>query len=148
MFIVDDEKKPHWVYIGYTPSLGFDLDDITTVITIDPMTGEVVRYAPDKVPAWIDIVYKSKLIKERLNDHGKYAGGWWNAFWAQANVESVDSIELVAGNDGRLVWVSGISQPHRNNDALVAMVYTDVVTGKNTATRLPAARPTRASSRR
>lgn len=137
LFMVDDAGKPRWVYIAYVPSQGFKLDEIASVIEVDPATGTIVQHAPDKVPESVDIVYKSSLVKDRLDYHGEYAGGWWNAFWAKVNIEGVDSITLVAGNDGRLVWVSGISQPHRNNDALVAMIYTDVVTGKSVRYQIP-----------
>ncbi len=135
-FIVDSAGKAHWMIVGYAPSQGFSLPNIVTILEVDPITGEIKRYAPDAPPPYADIIYSGLIVSSRLNDHGQYSQGAWNAYWAQNAIESVDSIALVAGNDGRLMWVSGISQPHRSNDALVAMVYTDVRTGKSTRYRV------------
>jgi hypothetical protein len=135
-FIVDAAGQAHWMIVAYAPSQGFSLPNIVSILDIDPVSGEIRRHAPDAPPAYADLIYSGMIVSQRLNDHGQYSQGAWNAYWAQNAIESVDSITLVAGNDGRLMWVSGISQPHRANDSLVAMVYTDVRTGKSVRYRV------------
>lgn len=136
MFMLDAEGRPHWIVLAYVPSQGFSLANIAGVLDIDPATGAIRRTSAEDAPAYADIVYSGALVKGRLNDHGQYANGAWNAYWARVAIEEVDSITLVAGNDGRLMWVSGISQHHSSNDALVAMVYTDVRTGRSVRYRV------------
>lgn len=130
-FVIDEAGAPHWILVGTAPSHGYNLPVIKAVLDLDPVTGTTKTYTPETVPGFVDVILPKAIVTDRLNAHGQYAGGWWNTVWTKQDIEASDSITLVSGNDGQLLWVSGVSQPNRNSDALVAMVYTDARTGKN-----------------
>ena len=50
-----------------------------SVITLDAVTGETVRYELDESPQWVDRVYSAELILSQLEDFGQYQDGYWNS---------------------------------------------------------------------
>ncbi len=85
-FEIDDAGKPFWVIptIKYT---GVDnLEEISGVIIVDPVSGETKKYNLNEVPKWVDHVYPSNLIIEQLDNWGTYQEGYINSIFGQKGV--------------------------------------------------------------
>lgn len=85
-FELDDEGNPYWI-VPIIKYKGVGLrEEITGVVTLDPITGKTKKYDVGNIPEWIDHVYSSELIIEQLNDWGLYTNGFFNSIFGQKNV--------------------------------------------------------------
>lgn len=85
-FELDNDGNPYWVYpcISYT---GINLkEEISGVILVDPISGDMEKYSVGEVPAWIDHVYSANLIIEQVDQWGELRGGFINSIFGQKNV--------------------------------------------------------------
>lgn len=85
-FEIDNAGNPYWVIstVKYT-AVGLK-EEIDSVILMNPVNGETVRYNIDEVPTWIDQVYSANLITEQVNDWGMYKNGFFNSIFSQNGV--------------------------------------------------------------
>lgn len=85
-FEIDNEGNPYWV-IPTMKYSGIGLKrEVSSVIVLNPITGDSVKYDVKEVPTWIDHVYSSDLIIEQVNDWGKYKNGFLNTIFGQKDV--------------------------------------------------------------
>lgn len=83
-FELDEDKKPYYVcpYVVYHAGL-FGAKDVGGVILVDPVTGEMEKYALADVPQWVDRVYDGDLLCQQYDDYGKLKNGLWNSLFAK-----------------------------------------------------------------
>ena len=104
-FEIDDNGKPFWVmsYYDYTFGL-FGGKDITGIILVDAVTGEMTDYPVDQVPKWIDQVYSAEMVIEQADNWGTLKNGYLNSVFTQKNViETTDGYNYIAIDDD--VWL-------------------------------------------
>ncbi len=104
-FEIDDNGHPYWVVSYYDYTIGFlGGRDITGVIVVDAVTGEMVDYPVSEVPQWIDCVFSADIVLEQANYWGAYQNGFWNSIFTQRNVvTTTKGYNYLAINDD--VWV-------------------------------------------
>ena len=104
-FEIDDNGHPYWVVSYYDYTIGFlGGRDITGVIVVDAVTGEMVDYPVAEVPQWIDCVFSADIVLEQANYWGAYQNGFWNSIFTQRNVvTTTKGYNYLAINDD--VWV-------------------------------------------
>ncbi|MGL5977841.1 MAG: CvpA family protein [Erysipelotrichaceae bacterium] len=86
-FELDDSGKPYWVISSYMPEIGFyGGNDAQAVIILDPVTGEMEKYAINDVPSWVDRVQPTNIALEQINNWGLYINGFWNTFFGQKDM--------------------------------------------------------------
>lgn len=99
-FELDNEGNPYWVYpcISYT---GINLkEEISGIILIDPISGDMTKYGVADVPAWIDHVFSANLIIEQVDQWGELRGGFLNSIFGQKNVvNTTDGYNYTVMND-------------------------------------------------
>lgn len=100
-FEVDDEGNPYYVATTYAPKFGLSSPDPTGVILLDAVTGKSKKYDLKSVPKWVDRVYSSENVLERVNDHYTYQKGYWNTVFSQTGVkQTTDSYNYITiGSD-------------------------------------------------
>ena len=83
-FELDEDKKPYYVcpYVIYRAGL-FGVKDVGGVILVDPISGEMEKYALADVPQWVDRVYDGDLLCQQYDDYGKLKNGLWNSLFAK-----------------------------------------------------------------
>ncbi len=104
-FEVDDKGHPYWnvSYYDYTIGL-FGGKDITGIIMVDAVTGEMKDYAVKDVPKWVDTVYDAEMLVEQANLWGAYGSGYWNSIFGQKSVvRTTDGYNYLAIDDD--VWL-------------------------------------------
>ena len=83
-FELDEEGTPWYIcpYYEYRAGL-FGLKDVGGAILVNPVTGEMERYALSDVPAWVDRVYDGDLLCEQYDNYGRLRNGLMNSLFAK-----------------------------------------------------------------
>lgn len=99
-FEIDEEGNPFWIVqtIDYK---GIGLKkEISGIIVVDPISGEMKKYTTDDIPNWIDNVWDAALVEDQLNSWGKYENGFLNAYIGQKGVkQTTDGYNYIAQDD-------------------------------------------------
>jgi len=78
--------------------------DITGVILVNAVTGEMTDYDIKNVPQWIDLAYSPELIVEQADNWGSYRNGFFNSIFVQKNVVvTTEGYNYIAVDDD--VWL-------------------------------------------
>ncbi len=104
-FEVDDQGNPFWSVSYYDYTIGFlGGRDVTGIIMVDAVTGEMKDYKVKDVPQWVDTVYDTDLLVTQANYWGSYSNGWLNSIFGQKNVvRTTDGYNYIALDDD--VWM-------------------------------------------
>ena len=104
-FEIDDNGHPFWSVSYYDYTIGFlGGRDITGIIMVDAVTGEMTDYPVSDVPQWVDTVYDADMLIEQANFWGSYTNGYWNSIFGQKNVvRTTDGYNYIALDDD--VWM-------------------------------------------
>lgn len=104
-FEIDDNGNPYWSVSYYDYTIGFlGGRDVTGIIMVNAVTGEMQDYAVNEVPQWVDTVYDADMLIEQANYWGSYSNGYWNSVFGQKNVvRTTDGYNYIAINDD--VWL-------------------------------------------
>ena len=104
-FEIDDNGHPYWNVSYYDYTIGFlGGRDITGIIMVDAVTGEMKNYPVAEVPQWVDTVYDSEMLIEQADLWGAYTNGYWNSIFGQKNVvRTTDGYNYIALEDD--VWM-------------------------------------------
>ena len=86
-FEIDDNGHPYWVVSCYDFTIGFlGGYDITGIILVDAVSGDMSYHEVGDVPTWIDCVYTADVVLGQANYWGSYVNGYWNSIISQKNV--------------------------------------------------------------
>lgn len=104
-FEIDDNGHPYWNVSYYDYTIGFlGGRDITGIIMVDAVTGEMKNYSVSNVPQWVDTVYDSQMLIHQADLWGAYTNGFWNSIFGQKNVvRTTDGYNYIALEDD--VWM-------------------------------------------
>lgn len=127
---LNDEGIPFMVLPVYENTRGYNCPEITKVVLMNIQTGDVKDYSIQEVPAWVDRIYPSKMIEQRIDWWGKFQKGWWNSKFAREGVRAqTPGIEQVYTN-GDCYWYTGI-QSGGADDGTSGFMLTNTRTGKS-----------------
>lgn len=108
-FELDEEGNPFWI-IQTVCYKGIGLrKEISGIIVVDPITGDMQKYATEEIPTWIDNVWDANLIIQQLNDWGKYSSGFLNAYMAQNGVSQTTEGYNYLTQDDDVYMYTGIT---------------------------------------
>jgi hypothetical protein len=102
---VDDSWNPYFTISLMQPTRGFTGDVVQQVLLVDPQSGNIQTYAPDKVPGWVDRIVPSDTVQQYLTWWGRYHNApWFNPSGANQQVPA-GAIELVYNSVDQPVWL-------------------------------------------
>lgn len=79
-FEIDEEGKPFYVASVYKKTIAlFGGETVDGCIILDPVSGDMEKYALEDVPVWVDVVFDGDLICEQYNWYGKLQNGYLNS---------------------------------------------------------------------
>lgn len=108
-FEIDEEGNPYYVCTTYT-YVGCDtLKKVTGVILFDPITGESEKYDVNDAPNWIDRIYPESLVREEIDDYGRYRNGFLNSFLTQEGVIEASEGYNYISKDGDIWLYTGMT---------------------------------------
>ncbi len=89
-FEIDENANPFYVVsiVDNTISL-FGGETVVGCITLDPITGETVKYELKDIPKWIDVVFNGDLICRQYNWFGMYRNGYFNSIFSKKDCKQV-----------------------------------------------------------
>jgi hypothetical protein len=103
---VDDQWNPYFTISVLRPSRGFTGERLNSVLLVDPQSGAITSYPPDRVPSWVDRVMPADLVTQYLTWWGKYdSAPWFNPSGSGQQTPSTDTPELVYNNVDSPVWL-------------------------------------------
>ncbi len=104
-FEIDDSGAPYWVMSCYDYTIGlFGGKDITGIILVNAISGEMTYYDISEVPQWIDVAYSAELLLKQANNWGSLKNGFMNSIFVQKNVVvTTDGYNYIALDDD--VWL-------------------------------------------
>ncbi len=103
-FEIDENGHPYWIISCYDYTIGFlGGYDISGIVTVNAVTGEMVYYDSKDVPQWIDCVYNADVVLRQADYWGAYVNGFWNSIISQKNVvKTTEGYNYLAINDD--IW--------------------------------------------
>lgn len=104
-FEIDDSGNPYWNVSYYDYTIGFlGGRDVTGIIMVNAVTGEMQDYSVADVPQWVDTVYDANMLVEQANYWGAYGNGYINSIFGQKSVvRTTDGYNYIALDDD--VWM-------------------------------------------
>jgi len=111
---IDDDGVPYYVGTVYQHKVGFSGSDTTGIVTVNAVTGAVVRYKMGDEPAWVDRIQAEEFILEQMQDRGEYIHGYVNLN-NEGRLRVDGDLDLVYGADKRPYWIGGMTSKGKNN---------------------------------
>ena len=127
---LDDNGVPFMVIPIKENTRAYTCPEITRVILLNVQTGDVKDYPPKEVPTWVDRVYPSDMIEDRIEWWGKFQKGWWNSLFAREGVRAQTPGIGQIYMDGDCYWYTGI-QSGGADDGTSGFMLTNTRTGKS-----------------
>ncbi len=97
-FEVDESGKPYYV-ASIIDNTIFLFGGRTAVgcIVLDPVTGDIVQYALEDIPKWVDVAFSGDLICKQYNWYGMYRNGYLNSLFSKRDCKQVTT--YTSGDD-------------------------------------------------
>lgn len=127
---LDDNGRPFMIIPVAEYSVAYTCEKIIKVIIMDVQNGDIKEYSLQDVPEWVDRIYPSWLIEQRIDWWGSYQRGWRNAIFAEIGVrKQTPGIEQVY-TEGNCYWYTGIMSGGAD-DGTSGFMLTNTRTGKS-----------------
>ncbi len=120
-FEVDDNWNPYWTVTLYDSKVGFEGDDATGVLIVNPATGEIKQHSLKELPTWVDRVQPMSFVKTQADDWGEYIHGWWNPS-DKDELSANDECSIVLANDGSVCYYIGLQSKGSENSTVGFMM--------------------------
>lgn len=106
VFEIDEEGNPYWVVAKLKNRVGlFGGKDVSGVLTVDAVTGEIIEYGLEDIPTYIDNVYPTNILLNLYNWYGMYQGGFWNSMFGQKGViQATEGYNYIPHDDDVYVY--------------------------------------------
>jgi hypothetical protein len=128
---LDDNSRPYWTISLMQPSRGYIGDVLTEVLIVNAHTGEIKKYLPQDVPAWVDRVMPAQTVTDYLTWWGLYhAAPWFNPSGMGQQTPASDP-ELLYNNVDQPVWLIPMTSSSSNDQSSTGVFLFD--THKNEA---------------
>ncbi len=133
-FEIDDSGKPWWIIPALKRTIGlFGGTDSAGIIMVDPVTGDIARYAVGEEPQWVDRVIPTDTLQTQAHDALSLAGGWLNRVFGQKSgvfqLSDGYNYEFSDGaGKGNTWFVSGVTSPNEADQTLAGFMMINTKT--------------------
>jgi hypothetical protein len=128
---LDDSFHPYWTISLMQPSRGYIGDVLSEVLIVNAHTGEINKYQPQDVPAWVDRVMPASTVTDYLSWWGLYhAAPWFNPSGMGQQTPASDP-ELLYNTADQPVWLVPMTSSSLNDQSSTGIFLFD--THKNEA---------------
>lgn len=132
---VDDNWNPYFTISLMRPSRGFTGETLIKVLLVDPQSGNITTYAPDKVPTWVDRVIPASVVSDYLGWWGLYHNAPWFDPAGTGQQQPAGDPELVYNDVDQPVWLEPMTSSSSNDNSSTGIMLFD--TKKNAAQFYP-----------
>jgi hypothetical protein len=124
-FEVDDKGNPWYIAPVYENTIGlFGGEKVMGAILVDPVSGDMQKYAIKDIPRWVDLVVPGKLICAQYNNYAQLQKGFWNSVIGQNGCRKVT--EYSVGEDDEEEVVPDFGYIAKNDDIYIYTGVTSV----------------------
>ena len=89
-FEIDEDGNPFYVASVYKKTIAlFGGETVDGCIILDPVTGDMEKYALEDVPVWVDVVFDGDLICRQYNWYGELQNGYLNSIIGKKGCKQV-----------------------------------------------------------
>lgn len=129
-FETDDDGYPYWGITKTVFTKGAMAEKVAGLLLVDPTDGKIQEFAPKDAPKWVDRIMPSYLTHYYVEAWGMLKNGW-NVFNVDREATKVveEGPKIIFGDDGSILWHTGITSPNSKDDALSGFIHTDARTG-------------------
>ncbi len=132
---VDDNYHPYWTISLMQPIRGYVGDALSEVLLVDAHTGVITKYAPNRVPVWVDRVLPSATVSQYLQWWGLYhAAPWFNPSGI-GQQQPAGEPQLLYNSIDQPVWLIPMTSSSSNDNSSTGVFL--VNTHKNEADFYP-----------
>lgn len=133
---IDDEGNPHYIrsYGNFiTARNGFDVQGI---VTMNPQTGAMQKYALKDVPAFVDGAVSPEVVSLQNSYFGNYVHGFWNSVIGKKDVKlpsdegTESNVSPIFDEDGHMYYFTDFTSPKEGVDSMLGYALTDGQTGE------------------
>lgn len=137
-FEINNEGRPYWVIQTIKYGGIGTKKDVSGILLVDAITGEISKYKIEDIPTWIDQVYNANLIIEQVDDWGQYQNGFLNSIFTQNGVvQTTDGYNYTIMNDDVYLY-TGITSVV-NDEANIGFIMTNLRTKETNFYQVPGA---------
>ncbi|NYF25742.1 hypothetical protein [Sporosarcina sp. JAI121] len=135
---IDDDGKPYYIRsFGefITARNGFDVKGI---VTVDPASGDVKKYALKDIPEFIDGAVSPEAVSLQNSYFGNYIHGFWNSIVGKKDVKlpsdegTEANVSPIFDENGHMFYFTDFTSPKEGVDSMLGYALTDGKTGKAT----------------
>lgn len=91
-FEIDEEGNPYYIAPFYKKTIAlFGGKTIDGCVILNPITGDMQKYAVQDIPSWVDVVFDGNLICDQYNWYGKLHNGYLNSIIGKKGCKQVTS---------------------------------------------------------
>jgi hypothetical protein len=114
---LDDNFHPYWTISLMQPIRGYAGDDLREILIVDAHTGEIKKYSPQNVPAWVDRVMPADTVTQYLSWWGLYhSAPWFNPSGAGQQAPAATP-ELLYNTADQPVWLIPMTSSSSNDNS-------------------------------
>jgi hypothetical protein len=123
---VNDDGTPYFTISLMQPTRGFTGDVVKQVLLVNPQSGNITPYAPEKVPSWVDRIIPAASVDQYLTWWGKYkTAPWFNPSGAGQQVPATDMPELVYNQVDQPVWLEPMTSNNGSDNSTTGVMLFD-----------------------
>jgi hypothetical protein len=123
---VNDDGTPYFTISLMQPTRGFTGEVVKQVLLVDPQSGDITTYAPDKVPDWVDRIIPADTVNDYLTWWGKYKRApWFNPSGAGQQAPATDTPELVYNQVDLPVWLVPMTSNNGTDNSSTGIMLFD-----------------------
>jgi hypothetical protein len=128
VFEVDEGLHPYWVVPVYKNTIGWSGAELTSLLIVDAVNGNLKEYGPDEAPPWVDRVQPVEFIEEQLSNWGELRGGYWNSWFAKTGLLQSDPGNALVYRDGGCYLFDSLTSYAGSDEATVGFVLVNLRT--------------------
>lgn len=106
VFEIDEDGKPFWVVSILEHRIGmFGGTDVSGILMVDAITGDIEKYGIDDIPNYIDNAFSTDILINLYNSYGQYQDGFLNSIFGQKGVvKATEGYNYIPLNDDVYVY--------------------------------------------
>lgn len=128
-FQVDENGKPYWIIPTIKKEIGlFGGSTPKGVMTVDPITGKIKKYALGEEPSWIQRSIDEEVIEDQANNALKYKNGFWNTVFENKEVFQLSDGYNYFMKNGETYFISCLTSPNESDQTSIGFIAINLKT--------------------
>ena len=130
---VDDEWNPYYTGTLVLQSVGFQGKTVAGVITVNPQTGEILKYGLEDSPEWVDRIYPLGLVESYAKwwgDYHAFQACTWQGNAGRVQIDAANDVVTSQGLEFQITMTSKMTVSSGSDYSLTEIIYVNPKTGE------------------